>query len=648
MEADLYDLERFVKAQNNYDSYNIALQEIKDGRKLSHWMWYVFPQIQGLGHSSTSQKYSIKSLSEAKAYLEHDTLGKRLYEAMRALPVNGNAIEIFGRVDAMKLRSCLTLFNLVSSDDIFADLLDNYFNKERCRRTLKIVSSELSYFKKDGALFIEEPLCRSKEETEERKYNGVVRPEYTPNAISSLKADEVFVFGSNLHGHHGGGAARVAWKNFGAIRGQGVGLQGQSYAIPTMHGGIETIKPYVDQFIAFAKEHTELFFYVTRIGCGIAGFKDSDMAPLFKNAITIDNICLPKSFVDIQEEHVINNVFHTPKSYKIMMYGQCRTFADIVKTLNEQHHYKSFEELQSDFGGVIEQYQHRGIVNHDSLDVMEKVFIINRKKLFEDNRFHFGRFIEALESAFNDEAKSEIDIIFANRQRTKLMILLKTLNDICHYRDVEELRYDLFSIATGRFNCGDNSYMSDPLSCTGNYPINLFLRGLQEQWNNVTVNGTLDNALLEQVMFAEHSNKVARLGLDEVISNDFTAVGSCHPNVFNPKSTGTTLFYAFYPKSRGSAPVYVRDELSRRYIKACGKGIGPQSGHELYEMRIVKPILWREVKNGNYERLGGMYYIPVGTIRKPIFIEGYGRVHFASLSDKRKFISDVRNSTKGC
>lgn len=105
------------------------------------------------------------------------------------------------------------------------------------------------------------------------------------------------MFGSNLHGHHGGGAASVAWASFGAIWGQGVGLQGQSYAIPTMQGGVETIKPYVDQFIDFAKAHPELFFYVTRIGCGIAGFKDSDIAPLFKDAVGVDNICLPMSFV---------------------------------------------------------------------------------------------------------------------------------------------------------------------------------------------------------------------------------------------------------------------------------------------------------------------------------------------------------------
>ena len=128
------------------------------------------------------------------------------------------------------------------------------------------------------------------------EYNGIERPACTPDFITELKPDEVFVFGSNLAGSHGGGAAYVAWRKFGAIMGQGVGLQGQSYAIPTMQGGVETIKPYVDDFIAFAKAHPELYFYVTRIGCGIAGFRDEEIAPLFSAARNIPNICLPESF----------------------------------------------------------------------------------------------------------------------------------------------------------------------------------------------------------------------------------------------------------------------------------------------------------------------------------------------------------------
>lgn len=130
-----------------------------------------------------------------------------------------------------------------------------------------------------------------------RTYNDIPRPDYTPERITELKADEVFVFGSNLAGMHGAGAAWLAVQKFGAVMGCGVGLRGQSYAIPTMQGGVETIKPYVDEFIAFAKSRPDLFFYVTRIGCGIAGFRDREIAPLFKEAAGVENICLPKSFV---------------------------------------------------------------------------------------------------------------------------------------------------------------------------------------------------------------------------------------------------------------------------------------------------------------------------------------------------------------
>ena len=123
----------------------------------------------------------------------------------------------------------------------------------------------------------------------------------TPEYITQLSAGEIFVFGSNLGGRHGGGAARAALEKFGAIWGQGVGLQGQSYAIPTMQGGVETIKPYVDEFIAFAKEHPQMRFLVTRIGCGIAGFTDAEIAPLFKATIPVSNITLPAEFWKIYQ-----------------------------------------------------------------------------------------------------------------------------------------------------------------------------------------------------------------------------------------------------------------------------------------------------------------------------------------------------------
>ncbi len=121
----------------------------------------------------------------------------------------------------------------------------------------------------------------------------------SPDRINDLNENEIFVFGSNLEGSHGGGAASIAAKKFGAVWGQGVGLQGQSYGIPTMHGGVLVIKPYVDEFIEFAKNNPELDFLVTRIGCGIAGFREEEMAPLFGNAISLENVYLPDTFWDI-------------------------------------------------------------------------------------------------------------------------------------------------------------------------------------------------------------------------------------------------------------------------------------------------------------------------------------------------------------
>lgn len=129
-----------------------------------------------------------------------------------------------------------------------------------------------------------------------RSLKNMEQKRTTPERITSLLPNEIFVFGSNLRGMHGGGAAYIAYRNFGAIMGQGVGLQGQSYAIPTMQGGVETIKPYVDEFIEFAKQHQNFTFLVTRIGCGIAGFTDDEISPLFNEAHDISNIILPSGW----------------------------------------------------------------------------------------------------------------------------------------------------------------------------------------------------------------------------------------------------------------------------------------------------------------------------------------------------------------
>ena len=139
---------------------------------------------------------------------------------------------------------------------------------------------------------------RSRSNRENRNYHEMSEfsNRITPEHITSLKSNEIFVFGSNLAGAHAGGAAYLAYQRFGAVMGQGVGLQGQSYAIPTMQGGANTILPYVEEFIAFAQQHPEMTFLVTKIGCGIAGFTPAEIAPLFAGAIEVENIHLPMDF----------------------------------------------------------------------------------------------------------------------------------------------------------------------------------------------------------------------------------------------------------------------------------------------------------------------------------------------------------------
>ena len=122
----------------------------------------------------------------------------------------------------------------------------------------------------------------------------------TPEYITSLKPNEIFVFGSNLAGMQGGGAARMVHKLFGAEMGVGVGPTGQCYAIPTMQGGVETIRPYVDEFIEYVRQHPELLFRVTRIGCGIAGFTNEEIAPLFKAAYEMENVSLPNGWRELK------------------------------------------------------------------------------------------------------------------------------------------------------------------------------------------------------------------------------------------------------------------------------------------------------------------------------------------------------------
>ena len=129
--ADPYELARFVTAQDSADTYQRALAELRAGRKVSHWMWFVFPQLAGLGHSAMAQRYAIGSLAEARAYLGHQVLGPRLIECTQAVAAShqSSAVDIFGSVDAVKLRSSMTLFYRADPErHLFGEVLQRYFD----------------------------------------------------------------------------------------------------------------------------------------------------------------------------------------------------------------------------------------------------------------------------------------------------------------------------------------------------------------------------------------------------------------------------------------------------------------------------------------------------------------------------------------
>ena len=168
---------------------------------------------------------------------------------------------------------------------------------------------------------------------EENNYKG-----FTPDYIDKLLPNQIFVFGSNTLGYHTGGASGTARKKFGAVWGQAEGLQGQSYAIPVDFGkGIRKdneVKASVEKFIEFAKQNENLFFFVTRIGCGIGGYRDNEMAQFFKQALEVNNICLPKSFVDALKGGEINYDFDRfIKAQDTEIY----TYADALNEIKQGH-----------------------------------------------------------------------------------------------------------------------------------------------------------------------------------------------------------------------------------------------------------------------------------------------------------------------
>lgn len=135
-------MERFIEAQERH--YQLALTEVQAGKKQSHWVWYIFPQMRGLGRSYFAHMYGIRDREEAEEYLNHEVLGKRLREITAALLAHEDrtAEEIFGDLDAMKVKSCMTLFDIIRPEDIFSEVLRRFYGNTRCEITIAMLSKK--------------------------------------------------------------------------------------------------------------------------------------------------------------------------------------------------------------------------------------------------------------------------------------------------------------------------------------------------------------------------------------------------------------------------------------------------------------------------------------------------------------------------
>ena len=269
---------------------DVPIGEVKDLTEADYHPDACTPLHDAMGMSITALEHKVKEGDRVLVTIITDGLenaskeysGKAIKEMIGRLREKGwTFVYIGANQDAVEVARDLDIHN---SLNFCADAAGTKAMFDKHRRSKDVFYSKVLMFHDEMA-------------SDEDFFNEkAAAARVTPDRIDGLAPYQVFVFGSNLQGAHTGGAARLAHERFGAVWGQGVGLQGHSYAIPTMQGGVDTIKPYVDQFIEFAAQHLEMTFLVTRIGCGIAGFTPMEIAPLFARAIALPNVWLPKDF----------------------------------------------------------------------------------------------------------------------------------------------------------------------------------------------------------------------------------------------------------------------------------------------------------------------------------------------------------------
>ena len=285
-----------------------------------------------------------------------------------------------------------------------------------------------------------------------------------------------------------------------------------------MQGGVETIKPYVDDLIAFACQHPELFFFVTRIGCGIAGFKDEDIAPLFADAIGVENICLPMSFAEILKPAV-------PKELVTMMYGQVRTMVDLLKALNADEPIKDADDAEKRLTEIMERNVRYGDCNafmalrtirclinkyqHDGkgvdLDILEKDMLDYHK----DNSFF---------------CKVVAEQVLYNYSVAKMIRYIQFVNEFKRFKSYKDIEEILPTIGFSYCSENDPNYYYS----FNRYAVFSITRIMSREWWNISKGGILDNEALEEVVFNRFERMVKKYGLKETIRRGYGQVG-CHP-----------------------------------------------------------------------------------------------------------------------
>lgn len=298
----------FCNCAKDYVYENVPVAEVKELTSREYQPCCCTPLYDAMGFSLNRLLSQIKDKEDATAMVTVITDGlenasneysgsaiKALVEKLKN-EEGWNFAYIGTNQDVEKVSRGLSIDNHITFVDDEHGMREAW-EKERKAKTMMYARYEEERMETSVLSAMARKLFRSRSNSANRNYREMdeFAHRITPEHINSLNDNEIFVFGSNAQGLHGGGAAAAAMKKFGAVWGQGEGLQGQSYAIPTM-GSLNETEAAVNRFLQFADAHPEKKFLVTRIGCGIAGYKPCDIAPFFINAVKLDNVSLPKDF----------------------------------------------------------------------------------------------------------------------------------------------------------------------------------------------------------------------------------------------------------------------------------------------------------------------------------------------------------------